>query len=341
MRQMLDRLPDHATGLARCALVVAIALVALLATMGIASPALAIEKACHLHVYGTACETEKEHAEFQAFANCPFGASAELDCSWAQSTYKEQWPSKKAKEEFEAERGRKPAELPSEFKAGNITVLLTQAIMLRGGIGFEEEKETWFGPDGVETIQPVPQVAQPLTKDVNTALLSQTELNRYNYYVKVSKETKATATVELAGPSSAIQVSVNNLLKEEGTAFAFPVKIKLSNPFFGNDCYVGSNSSPIVVAFTTGKSGELAGKSGSKLKQDRNGFLITVDTDTLVNSTFASPGVEGCGVGGGADDAINSALGLPSPEGHNLTVLNGTLKLSTAENAKEGLEGKI
>ena len=341
MRQMLDRLHNHTTGVRGRKLVVAMALLALLATLGTASPALAAEKVCHLHVYGTACETEREHAEFQAFANCPFGASPELDCSWAQSTYREQWPSKKAKEEFEAQRGRKPPEIPSEFKAGNINVLLKQAITLRGGIGFEEEKETWFGADGAETIQPVPQVAQPLTTDVDTALLSQTELNRYNYYVKVSKETKATATVELAGPSSAIQVNVNNLLGENGTAFAFPVKVKLNNPFFGDDCYVGSNTSPIVVDFTTGKSGELDGKNGSTLKGDRNGFLITVHTDTLVNNTFASPGVEGCGVEGGADEAINAALGLPSSEGHNMTVLNGTLKLSTAEAAKEGLEGKI
>ena len=119
------------------------------------------------------------------------------------------------------------------------------------------------------------------------------------------------------------------------------MKLKLSNPFFGNNCYVGSNTSPIVVDLTTGKSGELEGKSGSKLTEDRNGFIVTVHTDTLVNNTFASPGVEGCGVEGGADAAINAALGLPSPEGANMTVLNGTLKLSTAESAKEGEEGKI
>jgi len=284
---------------------------------------------------------ERERAEFQAFANCPFGASAQLDCSWAGSTFKEQWPSQKRKQEWETERERKAPELPSEFTAGNVTVKLSQPITLRGGIGFTEEesgetKETWFGAQGADTIEPVAQTTQQLTKDVNVALLSTAELNRYNYYVKVSKQTKVTATVELAGPASAIHVNVGHLLEEAGTAFAFPVKLRLSNPFFGPNCYVGSEAEPIVVEFTTGTSGALRGKNGSTLSSGHNGIL-TVFTDTLVNATFASPGVGGCGIAGGADAAINAALGLPSPAGHNTSVLNGTLKLATAETAKEGL----
>jgi len=295
------------------------------------------------HVYGTTCETERQHAEFLAFANCPFGASKELDCSWALTGYKEMWPSAKIKAEWEADHERAAPGLLSEIKAGNVIVPLKQGILLRGGIGLESEgeAETWFGAEGAETIQAVPEPAAPLTKDVDTALLSESELDRYEYYVKVSKETKVTATVELAGPASSIQVSATNLIYESGTAFAFPVKLKLSNPFVGNDCYVGSNGSPILVEFTTGTSGSLKGKAGSRLSGGKNGFIVTILTDTLVNNTFASPGVEGCGVAGGADAAINAALGLPSPSGQNISILNGTLKLATAENAKEGLEGKI
>jgi hypothetical protein len=195
------------------------------------------------------------------------------------------------------------------------------------------------GAEGAKTIQPVPQVAQALTKDVRTELLSPAELNRYIFYTKATKETKVTAAVELAGPASAIKVSINNLLSEEGVAFAFPVKLKLSNPFVGNNCYVGSNASPIVVEFTTGSSGALHGKNGSTLRVGRNG-IADVFTDTLATSTFTAPGVQGCGVKGGADEAINAALGLPSASG-NSAILNGTLKLDTAEAAKEGLEGKI
>ena len=291
--------------------------------------------------YGSTKESEIEHAEFQAFAGCPFGASAELDCSWAQSTRKEQWPSARVKEQYEAEHERKAQELPSEFKAGNVTVQLKSPVTLEGGIGITEEGDTWFGAEGAETIQAAPQVASPLTQDVDTALLGSSELGRYDYYTRVSHETKVTATVELAGPASAIQVSVLNLLSESGTAFSFPVKLKLSNPYLGSHCYVGSNETPIMLKFTTGQSGSVRGKSGSKIRQDRHGFILTILTDTLVNNTFAAPGVEGCGVGGGADAAVDAALGLPAGAGSNLAILNGTLKLATAESAKEGLEGKI
>lgn len=199
----------------------------------------------------------------------------------------------------------------------------------------------WFGAEGAPTIEPVPEAAAPLTKDVEVSKLSASELTRFNYYVKIDRETKVTATVELAGLPSAIGVNINNLIAEEGTAFSFPVKVKLGSPFLGPSCYVGSATNPIDVAFTTGKSGELQGKNGGRIAADRHGFIISIINSTLVADEFATPGVEGCGVAGGADEAVNAALGLPSSAGHNQAVLNGTLKVATAAEAKEGLEGKI
>ncbi len=316
------------------------ACLASLAALGAAGSTSALgAKTCEAPDYGEYCETASEHKEFQSFAACPFAAAEELDCSWARTSPQERWPAK-LREKWEAEHERKAPGLPSEIKAGNVTIMLSKKITLRGGIGFEGENETWFGAQGAPTIEPVPQVATPLGQDVDTALLSPSELSRYNEAIGAGK-TKVTATIELAGPASAVRVSAIHLLEEEGTAFAFPVKMKLSNQFFGSECYVGSDGSPIVVEFTTGVSGELEGKAGSRLKSDRNGFIVTVETDTLVNDTFTSPGVSGCGVEGGADEAIDTALGLPSPEGHNFAVLDGTLRLATAQNAKEGLEGKI
>lgn len=316
-------------------------LVGALVMLGAVGAGAAGAATCHQHLYGTACESEKEHAEFEAFASCPFSSPLIADCSWAQSTLKEVFPKRPDKEEWEAERGRATLGMESQFKAGNVSVILRNPITLRGAIGFNEEgEEIWLGAEGAETIQAVSEPGPPLTKDVNTSLLSPSELNRYNYYTKVAHETKTTATVELAGSASEIEVSVEALLSEEGVAFQFPVKVHLQNPFVGSSCYVGSNEHPIVVPFTTGISGDLQGKNGSKLTIDKSGAIITVLTDTLVNDTFSSPGVEGCGVEGGADEAVDSALGLPSASG-NLAVLNGTLKLTGAESAKEGLEGKI
>ena len=70
-------------------------------------------------------------------------------------------------------------------------------------------------------------------------------------------------------------------------------------------------------------------------------MIITIFTDTLVSNTFATPGVDGCGVEGGADEAIDSALGPPSPAGQNVAVINGTLKAASAEGVERGLKGEI
>ncbi len=186
---------------------------------------------------------------------------------------------------------------------------------------------------GSPTIQPVAQAGPGLQKAVDKAELSPAERNRFNYYVKVAKEGKTTATIELAGPATAIHLNLANLLTEEGTAFSFPVKVKLGNGFFGNNCYVGNDEHPIVVNFTTGTAGELKGKTGALVVNAAS--IITTWGDTLVASGFASPGVEGCGVEGGADKAIDAALGLPST--NNMSVLNGVLKLTGRENAEEHL----
>jgi len=313
----------------------------LIAALALGAAAAVPASAGPCQLYGTSCETEKEHAEFVAFTDCPFGVAEANLCSWVHSTYKETWPSTKKREEWEAERGRPVPGLLSEFKAGNVTVALKVPIVLQGGINAEGETDVWFGAEGAPTIEPAAEAAAPLTKDVEVSKLSPSELARYNYYVKIDKETKVTATVELAGPPSAIGVNINGLLAEEGTAFSFPVKVKLSNPFLGSSCYVGSESDPIDVAFTTGKSGELQGKNGGRIAFDKNGYIISIVNSTLVADEFASPGVEGCGVAGGADEAVDASLGLPSPSGHNQAILNGTLKVALARQAKEGLEGKI
>jgi hypothetical protein len=284
-----------------------------------------------------------EQAEFQAFANCPFheftaGGYEVAGCTWATSSYKERWASTKQKEEWEEAHGA-PEGLKSDFTAGNVTVALKLPIELKGGFAENPEIEgteglEWVAAKGVATIQPVAQKGPSLKKAVDVADLSEAELSRFEYATKVAKQTTTTATVELAGPASGIHLNLANLLEGEGTAFRFPVKVKLSNSFVGPDCYVGSDENPIVVNFTTGTSGSLKGKLGV-LAFSPEGTLLTVWGDTLVASGFASPGVENCGVEGGADEAMDAALGLPSSE--NTSVLNGVLKQAGAEVVEEKL----
>jgi len=280
------------------------------------------------------CETPKEHASYVgAFDHCPVHAVE--TCAWAESFYKASstWKTSKMREESEPE----PTS-PSYFTAGKVTVPLKASITLRGGVSEIPEQEgstpfEWKAPVGAPTIEPAAQATIPITKGVNTSLLSHAELTRYNYFVKVAKQTKTYATVELAGPAEQIRLYPGNLLAEEGTAFRFAVKVKLSNPFLGEECYVGSNEAPITVPFSTGSSGPLKGKIG-RIVFENGGESLVIWGDTLVASEFESPGVHGCGVEGGADEAVDSALGLPSATG-NASVLNGVQRLTGAEGAEE------
>jgi hypothetical protein len=286
-------------------------------------------------------ETEREKAEWQAFANCPayditIHGGEVTACSWGLSSYKERWASNKQKEEWEEREGRAAPLQLSHFTAGNVSVNLKLPITLKLGLAENPEEETQeldvVGARGAETIAAVAQRGPNLRKTVDSADLSGAELDRYNYYVRVAKQTKTTATIELAGPADALHLNLANLLGEEGNAFVFPVKVKLGNAFLGNDCYVGSDENPIVVPMTTGPSGELRGKAGT-LAFNPEGTLLTVWGDTLVATGFEAPGVEGCGVEGGADEAVDAALGLPSAS--NTAVLNGILKQTGAETAEE------
>lgn len=299
------------------------------------------------------CATAKSHSLFQAFAACPFGAppyeagdGEMFACLGGESFYKEKWKSAKQREEWEGNKGEPAPGMTSYFTAGDVTVALKNSIILQGGLEETEgEFLQWIGAVGTPSISPVAQPTIPLTKGVNTSLLSESEMNRYNYYVKDAKQTKTYATVELAGAAEALKVNLGAQLSEQGTAFVFPVKVKLTNPFLGESCYVGSNEHPIDVPFTTGQSGSLHGKLGElAVEGDEelyNGHLyeegiLAVWGDTLVSTEFSSPGVEGCGVAGGADAAVDSALGLPAASG-NASVLNGVLKLSGTEIDEEAL----
>ena len=77
--------------------------------------------------------------------------------------------------------------------------------------------------------------------------------NLFNEYINKGL-TGVTATVELAAPASAVEVSLLNFLNETGNALVLPVKIKLSNAFLGSNCYIGSNSKPVTIGFTTGET---------------------------------------------------------------------------------------
>jgi hypothetical protein len=149
--------------------------------------------------------------------------------------------------------------------------------------------------------------------------------------------TGVNVTTELAEPANKIGISTENLLVESGTALSLPVKVHLENPFLGEECYLGSDSSPIRIALTTGTTSPPAPNkpisgSGGIATFNSSFTIITLEKNKLVNNSFAAPGAEGCGgiFSGLIDPIVDSKLGLPAAAGHNTAILAGTLKTASA-----------
>jgi hypothetical protein len=147
--------------------------------------------------------------------------------------------------------------------------------------------------------------------------------------------TNVYAITELAAPASSV---VLNEAAEEfgvGTALKLPVKVRLENPLFGSECYIGSESEPLELNLTTGATtGGPTGKPGTKTTKEEGGILV-ISGISLVNNTFKAPGASGCGLFGLLDGLINSKIGLPSAAGKNTAVLNGKVEIANAELVEE------
>lgn len=212
-----------------------------------------------------------------------------------------------------------------DFTVGAKTVPVKHTITLQGGIAINEETgaETFLAAANGETLSKTPET-------VPGGLLGIEGLGG-----------EVTATTELAGPASAIALSTENLLNEEGTALGLPVKLKLGNPFLGNHCYGGSNAHPIDLDLTSGTTSPpkpnkpISGSRGT-LTTEEEGAILVLNNDKLVNNSFAAPGVEGCGlVPFVVDPLVDLAMGVPAGAGHNTAILSGTLKVASAEEVRE------
>jgi hypothetical protein len=275
-----------------------------LGALSVASPAMATPK-----------------GEFAVFADCPTTTAGVVSCTYAKT-----------------ESG--------EFTIGNKTVPIEKPVILQGGFREKTETELEFvaAKDGntlTKSPQNVPGGLAGLincTQIKGSGLLETLERGT----CKATFEnglTGVTATTELAAPASAIKISLANLLNEEGVALQLPIKVHLENPLLGSSCYVGSNSSPIVIPFTTGTTSPplpnkpIKGKRG-ELEFVEGGEILKIHENSLVENAFAAPATNGCGgifeflIG----PIINSSLGVPAASGHNTAILNGTLEQAGSAN---------
>jgi hypothetical protein len=223
------------------------------------------------------------------------------------------------------------------FTVGKKTVPLVNEVRLRGGLIAPEGlagPATFTAPtDGVvlsKTAQPVPGGLLGITAptwwpQILKDLFNETINNGF---------TGVTATVELAGSSSGVKVNFINALTGSGTAIGLPVKVKLSNPFLGSNCYIGSNSSPVNLDLITGTTSPpppntpitgFAGEFGNIEEK-----ILFLKKNKLVNNSFAAPAANGCGgilFSWAVDPLVDSILGTPSPAGTNTAILEGTTYL--------------
>lgn len=152
--------------------------------------------------------------------------------------------------------------------------------------------------------------------------------------------TEVTATMEsAANETNPPLLNLHNLSEEEGVAVTLPAKIHLKNSLLGNNCYIGSEASPVELRLTTGTSGSLTGKRGKAetLKEEFEGKTLRalrLSENTLVDNTFTAPAVEGCGeflgIKGFLDGIVDGKIGLPSAKGNNKAKLEGELNSTAA-----------
>jgi hypothetical protein len=207
------------------------------------------------------------------------------------------------------------------FKMGNKDVPITEPIELVGGTELGENFS--FNSKGglLPAKQRVPGGVVGLTGlDWLLEFLGGEALELY-------------AVTELAGTPKILSVEHVQL----------PIKVHLINPVLGNNCRVGSNSSPINLDLTTGTTSPpgpnepITGKS-PEFVFDPATHILHANNGTFVDNSFAAPGANGCVltlfgfIPVSLNEVINLASGLPSPAGSNETVQNFDLEVVASEN---------
>ena len=261
---------------------------------------------------------------FKVFNDCPVEVPGNALCSFAQTT-------------------------SGEFAIGSTKVPITKTITLQGGAvhtGGPNENEYFLLPakDGNSLSKTELNVPGGLLDFVNCE-----EIKGSGFFESLerltckaifeNKTTGVTATTELvANMSNPAILNLVGLAFEEGTALTLPVRVHLKNPLLGEECYIGSESSPIQLHLTTGTTKPplpnkpIKGSGGTFIEETEKGqILISVAGNSLVDNAFSVPVATGCGgfFSFLIDPIVDGKLGLPSVAGKNTAILSGTLK--TAE----------
>jgi hypothetical protein len=228
----------------------------------------------------------------------------------------------------------------SETKSGFLTIgkkttPIVKPQILQGGLKVVEFVSTFYPAETGNTLPPSPQaVPGGLTGVTAPAWWPKFLRDLFNETIN-NGFTGVTATVELVKP---VQFSLINSFIGQGVSTELPVRVKLSNPFLGSGCYIGSSSEPITLKLTTGTTAPpppntpIKGAVGT-LTNNEALTLQTLTGNKLVDNSFAVPGANGCGglFSFLIDPFVESIVGIPSAAGTNTAVLENTVLIAKKE----------
>jgi hypothetical protein len=221
--------------------------------------------------------------------------------------------------------------LEGEFKLGSKATPIVNPTILQGGFAYIGTETLPITPPlyGAEELS---AVSQPIPGGLTGA----SELIGG----------PASATAELAGTPYVTAVFLGF---GHDTAVELPIKVHLENELLGPNCYIGSDSEPIVLKLTDGTTKPpsgvepMTGKIGINEGRDK-GRLIAFINNTLVDNTFAVPAAKGCGTNALLEPiitaAVNAAIGLPSEPGVSHAILTGN-QFSTQASWVEKYDKKL
>jgi hypothetical protein len=240
--------------------------------------------------------------EFKQFANCPLSPRTLTTCFRSVSN-------------------------SGSFTVGKKTVPIEQPVLLEGGFQGSGESVEFFAPQNGNTLSRAPQRVPGGLSGVSAPRWWPKSLQQWFEDEVAQGNTEVRASLELAAPAIDIKLNTEKLIEKQGVALGLPVKFKLENPMLGPHCYIGSNSRPMQIDFTTGRSGSVKGSVEAVLYNKEN-TLITIPKGRLVNGTFAAPAAKGCGgiLSFFIDPLVNSLFGGASPSGESSAILEGKLQ---------------
>lgn len=237
------------------------------------------------------------------------------------------------------------------FTIGSTTLPIDSPIVLQGGLTYLNGSQL-YDAVGAPTLSSSPGHVPGGLLGITNPLPDWPFPLWVAFWNIVNSVNDVTATMELVAPVQTVFIYAL-FPPDDGsdpTAATLPLRVRLSNPFLGNTCYIGSAQNPILVNLRTSTTNPpppnqpISGDPGvysETVTDEVNGYsYISVDDSTLVDNSFAVPAAKGCGnvalglpivtqlLDALVSGAVNLKVGLPSAAGKNTAILNGSSKIT-------------